>query len=511
VAGAGLQRIQALDPVRPAKPAAAGGFLSDFLHPAHSLEFLLMVLRETWITVAIATAGLALALLGAIPATLLVSERLSISRLGTGRMRPLAALLRQVVRWVLVLLRSVPELVWALLFVRVVGLGPTAGVLAIALTYCGMLAKVYAEILESSDAHATDALLANGSGRLPALLYGALPDAAAELVSYTVYRWECAIRGSAIMGFVGAGGLGQRMDESTKMMAGGEVATMLLRVRAAGRRWPTWSRPCCAGGSDEPSPLPPPRNWSTPLLVLAAAGAGDRQLRHAAPRPGRLLHAGSGEHDGRIPGRLRAAGNGDAVLAQDPERGARDALDVGARHPAGGAAGLALALPAAGRWGAGARRRAHRAERAALDTGTGVGGAAAGGRRPRSLRRHAGAGGAHLGRAGTPVRRRAGKRRAAAGSGLRTNGAPALSAFFYATLPQTLPQMLSYTLYRWENNIRAAAVLGVVGAGGLGQMLKYHLSLFQMQSAATVVLAMLLLVALVDAISFALRRALTRS
>jgi phosphonate transport system permease protein len=93
---------------------------------------------------------------------------------------------------------------------------------------------------------------------------------------------------------------------------------------------------------------------------------------------------------------------------------------------------------------------------------------------------------------------------------LRTNGASSLTAFLYATLPQTLPQMLSYTLYRWENNIRAAAVLGVVGAGGLGQMLKYHLSLFQMQSAATVVLAMLLLVALVDAVSFALRRSLTR-
>ena len=212
----------------PQSLSAAALFLSDFLHPAHGLEFLAMVLRETWITVAIATCGLVLALLGAIPATLLVSERLSISRLGTGRIRWPAALLRQVVRWVLVLLRSVPELVWALLFVRVVGLGPTAGVLAIALTYSGMLAKVYAEILESSDAHATDALLANGSARLPALLYGALPDAAAELVSYTIYRWECAIRGSAVMGFVGAGGLGQRMDESTKMMAGGEVATMLF-------------------------------------------------------------------------------------------------------------------------------------------------------------------------------------------------------------------------------------------------------------------------------------------
>jgi len=207
---------------------AAAGFLASFLKPAHSLEFLQMVLRETWQTVAIATAGLTLALLGAIPATLIVTERLSISRLGTGRMRWAARALRQAVRWLLVLLRSVPELVWALLFVRVIGLGPTAGVLAIALTYCGMLGKVYAEILESSSAHATDALLANGSSRLAALLYGALPESAAELVSYTVYRWECAIRGSAVMGFVGAGGLGQRMDESTKMMAGGEVSTMLI-------------------------------------------------------------------------------------------------------------------------------------------------------------------------------------------------------------------------------------------------------------------------------------------
>ena len=94
---------------------------------------------------------------------------------------------------------------------------------------------------------------------------------------------------------------------------------------------------------------------------------------------------------------------------------------------------------------------------------------------------------------------------------LRINGASQLAAFCYAALPQALPQMLSYTLYRWENNIRAAAVLGVVGAGGLGQMLKYHLSLFQMQQAASVIIAMLLLlVALVDAISFWLRRQLTR-
>ena len=89
---------------------------------------------------------------------------------------------------------------------------------------------------------------------------------------------------------------------------------------------------------------------------------------------------------------------------------------------------------------------------------------------------------------------------------LRINGVSSLAAFCYAALPQILPQLLSYTLYRWENNIRAAAILGVVGAGGLGQMLKYHLALFQMQQAASVILAMLLLIALVDASSFYLRR-----
>ncbi|MDQ7970179.1 MAG: ABC transporter permease [Oxalicibacterium faecigallinarum] len=203
-------------------------FLSTFFPPAHSLEFLEMVWQATWETIAMATAGMTLALLGAIPMTLIATERLSISRLGTGRIAIWAMTIRQAVRWILILLRSVPELVWALLLVRIVGLGPTAGVIAIALTYCGMLGKVYADILESSDAAACDNLLRNGSGRLAAFFYGALPSSASELVSYTVYRWECAIRGSVVMGFVGAGGLGQRMDESMKMLAGDELATMLL-------------------------------------------------------------------------------------------------------------------------------------------------------------------------------------------------------------------------------------------------------------------------------------------
>ncbi|QHI97095.1 ABC transporter permease subunit [Xylophilus rhododendri] len=210
-----------------ASRASSARFLGAFFPPATGADFLAQVARQTWRTVAIATAGITLAWVIAIPACLLSTRALSISAL-PGRMAPLPAALRQGLRWLLIVLRSIPELVWALVFVRVVGLGPTAGVLAIALTYGGMLGKVYADILESSDHSSTRHLLGNGSGRLQAFFYGLLPQSAAELASYTVYRWECAIRSSVVLGFVGAGGLGQMLDTSTKMFAGDEVATMLL-------------------------------------------------------------------------------------------------------------------------------------------------------------------------------------------------------------------------------------------------------------------------------------------
>lgn len=219
-------------------------FLAGFVPPRLDAEFLLLVARETWRTVAIATAGLVLALVLAIPLALVSVRVLSVSGLA-GRMAPLPAALRFAVRGLMVVLRSVPELVWALVFVRVVGLGPTAGVFAIALTYAGMLGKVYGEILESGDAHAATSLLRNGAGRVQAFCYGLLPQNAGELTSYTVYRWECAIRSSAVLGFVGAGGLGQQMDASMKMFNGGEVATMLVvfvLLVAAADRLSAWLR-----------------------------------------------------------------------------------------------------------------------------------------------------------------------------------------------------------------------------------------------------------------------------
>lgn len=96
------------------------------------------------------------------------------------------------------------------------------------------------------------------------------------------------------------------------------------------------------------------------------------------------------------------------------------------------------------------------------------------------------------------------------GQSLRVQGVPEGRIFLYATLPQIVPQLMSYTLYRWENNIRAAAILGVVGGGGLGQMLSFHMGLFQMRETSSILIAMMLLVALVDALSYLWRRVMQR-
>ena len=208
--------------------AVMGNFLEQFFPPKFEPTFLMILLRATLDTLAMATAGIGIALLVSVPLGLLISHSLSISRIGPGKGYHFFQLLRYSARLFILLLRGIPEIVWALLFVRVWGLGPAAGVLAIGLSYGGMLAKVYSEILESSQTKVPKALLLAGSSRLLAFFYGSLPLASQELASYTVYRWECAVRASVVMGFVGAGGLGQLMDQSMKMLSGSEVSTILL-------------------------------------------------------------------------------------------------------------------------------------------------------------------------------------------------------------------------------------------------------------------------------------------
>ena len=492
--------------------AAVSGFLASFVPPATAPDFLLLVAEAAWITVATATAGLALGMLAAIPLTLVGTARLSQSAIGRPMGR-LPAAIRQLVRWLLIFLRSVPELVWALLFVRVVGLGPTAGVLAIALTYCGMLGKVYAEVLESADPAPTHAILKNGGSRLQAFLYGALPQSAPELVSYTVFRWECAVRSSVIMGFVGGGGLGQQMEMSMKMLAGGEVFTMLavfvLLVAAAD----VVSR-ALRNKLDGPSLAAPGTAarlaWPAAFAGLAIASFVTLDLRWrdflATDALAKMREFVAGFFPPDVsPGFLARIGQGALETLAMSAIGTLIACVLGL------ALALAASLPA-GRHAPGLLRAATRFLLNLLRSIPELVWAAlwviAAGLGPfpgtRALAAHT------TGVIGRLFADTLENLPPAPARALRDNGAAPLAVFLYATLPQALPQMVSYALYRGENNIRAAAVLGVVGAGGLGQMLHFHLSLFQMEQAATVVIAMLAIVAAVDALSYAMRGRLAR-
>ena len=123
--------------------------------------------------------------------------------------------------------RSVPDLVWALLFVAGLGLGPTAGTLALAVSYTALLGRVYADVFDETDVRPLEALQALGATRLQILLFGILPQSRALLTSYTLYSFECSVRSAAVLGFVGAGGLGYEISLSMRLFEFPQVLTLI--------------------------------------------------------------------------------------------------------------------------------------------------------------------------------------------------------------------------------------------------------------------------------------------
>ncbi|MBM3219560.1 MAG: phosphonate ABC transporter, permease protein PhnE [Candidatus Rokubacteria bacterium] len=127
-------------------------------------------------------------------------------------------------------LRTIPEILWALIFVFIVGLGPFAGVLALGVHTAGVLGKLFAEVIEDIDPRPIEALQATGASRLAIIVYGILPQAAPQFLSYALYRWEVNIRAAAVMGFVGAGGLGQRIHVAISLFHEHQLLTLLLAI-----------------------------------------------------------------------------------------------------------------------------------------------------------------------------------------------------------------------------------------------------------------------------------------
>lgn len=127
-------------------------------------------------------------------------------------------------------LRAIPELVWAALMVLAAGLGPNAGTLALALHTAGVLGRLFAEALENTPEAPSEALRLTGSGQINAFCYGTLPLLWPQLVAYSLYRWENNIRMASVLGFVGAGGLGQMLYMSLSLFQQAQAATVILAM-----------------------------------------------------------------------------------------------------------------------------------------------------------------------------------------------------------------------------------------------------------------------------------------
>ena len=178
-------------------------FLQRLFPPDLSLPFLKVALHATWMTAATAIVATAASSLLALPLGVLASGRLWRTGI-TPRCNPRAGSWMRPVSWIVLhgmgVVRSIPDLVWALLFVAGIGLGPTAGTLALAVSYTALLGRVYADIFDETDVRPLEALQALGATRLQVFLFGILPQSRALLTSYTLYSFECSVRSAAVLG-----------------------------------------------------------------------------------------------------------------------------------------------------------------------------------------------------------------------------------------------------------------------------------------------------------------------
>ncbi|WP_123286224.1 phosphonate ABC transporter, permease protein PhnE [Brevundimonas halotolerans] len=191
----------------------------DFLSPDFS-DWQLLV-GQMWLTVQIALWGTFLAVFIAVPLSLMASRNLS------------PPWLVWPVRRFMDLLRSIPDLVSATLFIVAVGLGPLAGVLAIGLNTAGVLAKLFSEAVESIDAGPIDGVKATGAGRLHEIAWGVIPQVAPLWTSFALYRFESNSRAATVLGLIGAGGIGQVLFESLQAFDYNTVSTIAIIIIVA--------------------------------------------------------------------------------------------------------------------------------------------------------------------------------------------------------------------------------------------------------------------------------------
>jgi len=205
--------------------AVLGEIASALFPPELSPSFLGLALAATWQTLVFAVAGITLAIVLGLPLGVIASGAV----FGPGRSSAVAI---AAARFFLAAVRSIHELVWAVLFVAAFGLSSLTAILALTLPYAGILGRIYADLLNSVPQEPLQALRVSGASPFRVFLYGRLPMALPDAVGYTFYRFECAIRSAAIMSFVGIRGLGFEIQLSLNDLLFGQVWTLILFLLA---------------------------------------------------------------------------------------------------------------------------------------------------------------------------------------------------------------------------------------------------------------------------------------
>jgi phosphonate transport system permease protein len=187
-------------PLLATNSANIGEFSKDLLRPDFG-EWRVYV-AQMWLTIEIALWGTGLAVLIAVPFGLLCARNIA------------PVWIQQPMRRLMDVLRSIPDLVLGTLFIVAVGLGPFAGVMALALNTGAVLAKLFSEAVESIDPRPVEGVRATGAYRLQEIAWGVLPQVGPLWTSYALYRFESNCRAAAVLGLIGAGGIGQNLIDS---------------------------------------------------------------------------------------------------------------------------------------------------------------------------------------------------------------------------------------------------------------------------------------------------------
>jgi phosphonate transport system permease protein len=488
---------------------SAMDILSGFAQPDFSGDFLWRVARlsaeSLFIGILATSIAVAAGFLLALVATKVPG--LPDAPEGMSWLAPFRGVTRFIARSVLGVTRAIPAIIWAYIFVRAIGLGPGPAVLAIAVSTMGIVGKLYAELAEAVDPEMIHALQRSGCSRFSILLFGVLPSVWRQWLAYSLFRLECSIRSASILGVVGAGGLGAEIALSVQSFQYDKLATTLIAVlifvvsievvsTMLRKRRLRWSVFFAASGS---------------LLALKYLKIPWSEMTPGELVPNWLTRGGNQETAAFIKQALWYAGETLAMAWSATMVAGLIALLI---SPLASSAfslrfhnkdarrndGVLHFLSWLGFLGARLFLQIFRALpelTLALVFVLWVGPGPFAGFLAVAVHTVG-----VLGRLYTDVYDEVEPPPVVA---LESAGAGRLGVWLYGVFPQVKAKLLAFTLYRFEVNVRATAMIGFVGAGGLGDEIHTAIQLFHGQDLLVLLALMIALVLILDVVGDRIR------